>query len=581
MKRAVMGPSAWLVVLLLAACPAIAAPLSPGLEQDAVPGALLEGTVVNSQNGRPVPRATVFVRNIRQHNSTRSVQADGQGHFSIAHLYGGTYQLIADQLNFFSDDRRHAFRPTIHLSENEERKDILVKLMPAGVVTGTLVNESGDNMARVTVKLLKREVHRGRMSIVTTGLGLTDDRGEYRIYGVPPGHYYVLAEAAASLRTNSKEIIAGGGIVGIIDRSGLGAFGTPGFGGQGEAAPESEVTYPPLFYPGTSDFQQAMELPVSPGDEIHANFVAFTMPAVAIHGVVLNGVTGERAKNATVAAYWTDIFGKSGGNFTGTTHSDGTFEIRGLPPGLYTVRTSFSDETGGNEAASFIDEQTVEVGVHGRDAVMLAGLPESHVAGQVVLASSNPRDNTMGMGNVSVRFSPLHAVGDVVVAAKGPNFILEARLKPLEPYTVSVSGLKDDFYLKSVLLSGHAVDGNTLTPAARDHVDIVLSPNGGHIDGAVFDDRDQPASAYVMLIPDAPNRSDFELLRNARSDSKGKFVLRGVPPGTYTLIAFEGLTPDELMNDPETFKDYLNRGDTVLVTEGGKYQMQARLIPVE
>jgi hypothetical protein len=187
----------------------------------------------------------------------------------------------------------------------------------------------------------------------------------------------------------------------------------------------------------------------------------------------------------------------------------------------------------------------------------------------------------LDMGGMSVRFSPVRTVGDVVVAARGPNFTLETRLRPLEPYTVSVNGLKDDFYLKSVQLSGHEVDRNGFTPGPRDHIELSLSPNGGHIEGTVMDNRDQAASANVLLIPDEPNRGDFDLFRSAHAGSNGKFVLRGVPPGTYTLIAFEGLTPDELMNDPDTLKDYVNRGDTVLVSEGGKYQLAPRLIAIE
>jgi hypothetical protein len=126
------------------------------------------------------------------------------------------------------------------------------------------------------------------------------------------------------------------------------------------------------------------------------------------------------------------------------------------------------------------------------------------------------------------------------------------------------------------------VERNQVVPGGpRQRLDLVLSPAGGHIEGLVSDEKDQFVAAAVLLIPDEQHRAYFDLFRRTRSDSKGKFSLRGIPPGTYKLIAFDEVNPDELINDPDLLKTYEHRGQTVLVTEGGQYNLTLKLITAE
>jgi hypothetical protein len=57
--------------------------------------------------------------------------------------------------------------------------------------------------------------------------------------------------------------------------------------------------------------------------------------------------------------------------------------------------------------------------------------------------------------------------------------------------------------------------------------------------------------------------------------------LRGLPPGTYSLIAFDGPDSDELMNDPDLLKSYEDRSETVIVSEKGHYAPLLRLSSVD
>jgi carboxypeptidase family protein len=555
-----------LVTWILAAVPALLLfpVVAPCQASDPVKGTI-EGTVINAVSSRMVPRADVVLRNLRRAGEVKSVRADDQGHFLFPAVEPGLYRLAADRQSFLTDTRKRSYQPMIEVSPGAQIKDLVIRLLPSGVVTGTIVDEHSDPMQHIQIKLLAAEYRKRRLRLNTVGLGITDDRGEYRIYGVRPGDYYVLAEYKPALRDKKLDVVAGAGVVGLLERTGI-ADPTQG------AVPERQVTYPPLFYPATSDFLQAQALPVGAGDEVRADFIFFSMPSVSIKGVVINGVTGERVKNASVTAFWTDYLGAAGG-VPGQTNSDGSFEVHGVAPGAYTLRTEFGDANGAST-----DQQTVEVGVHGLDNVFLAGQPESEIEGKVIVEGEHPDD----VHRVSVDFAPTRLSGDFRAMANAPKLDFQGRLRPGEHYMVNALNLPADYYLKEVRLSGHDVDRADLTAGgAREKVELVVNPAGGHIEGLVSDEKDQPNPAFVLLIPDEPNRKYFDLFRPGRADLKGKFTLRGVAPGTYRLIAFEGVEPDELINHPEMLKQYEGKGETVIVSEGGRYFQPLRLIPGE
>ena len=64
---------------------------------------------------------------------------------------------------------------------------------------------------------------------------------------------------------------------------------------------------------------------------------------------------------------------------------------------------------------------------------------------------------------------------------------------------------------------------------------------------------------------------DPDQILRSRSDAKGKFVLRGIPPGTYKLVAFEDVNVNDLMVQPEVLKRFVDQGAVVKVAESGKY----------
>src|SRR5262249_20644168 len=148
--------------------------------------------------------------------------------------------------------------------------------------------------------VLARDFRAGHVVLTPAGKATTDDHGDYRVFGLRPGKYYLVAdyrpsrkaENAEGAPTRSAAATAARRILGeTIDISVGNAIDLRGTSqAPAEPAEETSFAYAPTFYPDTSDFQRAQVLTTHPGDEVHANFVMFTMPNVSIKGKVVNGL---------------------------------------------------------------------------------------------------------------------------------------------------------------------------------------------------------------------------------------------------------------------------------------------------
>src|ERR1700761_7822195 len=91
---------------------ALAAPLAAWAQisqPETPPPAIIEGSVIDAQNNRSVPRATVKLMGLKGAGS-KSTRADGNGHFIFEQVEPGRYKLIAERRGFFSDERKREYQ---------------------------------------------------------------------------------------------------------------------------------------------------------------------------------------------------------------------------------------------------------------------------------------------------------------------------------------------------------------------------------------------------------------------------------------------------------------------------------------
>ena len=510
----------------------------------------IEGTVVSTLNGQLVPHAMVMARKDKAHGETAITRADDNAHFVFDRLEPSLYRLFAGKQGYFSDSRKASMQPVVELAANAEVKDVIVRLMPLGVISGRIVDESNEPVRGVEVRLLALDYYRGRQTLSTMNSAVSDDRGGYRIFDIRPGSYYLLAEF--NLNKDLNKTLA------IVPPKGSAL----------------DIAYPPIFYPSTSDMPQAQKMMVNPGDELHADFALVPMQAVSIQGRVVNGLTNRPITKPNVAAYWgenTAVMART----AELAEQENGFEIRGIGPGTYTLRTTFSDD-----GENFTDERTVEVTSQGIKNLVIAGLPDFEVTGHVRLENAR-----LPAWYPSVEFASVGPkVGSIFrVGTNRGDLQFNGKLHPGDHYKVNVPNLPQDFYLKSVKVSGREVPNTDLVIGGRRaELDLLVSPAGGHIEGMALNDRKEPVSgSYLLLVPDFSDKINVDAIRTMRADSKGKFVLRGLAPGLYRLFAFEDIEINEILNQPDLLKNYEATAQAVRVEEGGKYTVEVKPIPAE
>jgi hypothetical protein len=152
-------------------------------------------------------------------------------------------------------------------------------------------------------------------------------------------------------------------------------------------------------------------------------------------------------------------------------------------------------------------------------------------------------------------------------------------------YTVSISGLPEGFYVKSVRSANLDVlaGGLEISAGSPAPLDVVLSPHAAEVSGTVVDPKTQkPAAAVtVALVPqekDRRNRDTF--YRSTTTDQSGRFTFKGLVPGEYRVYAWEETEFGAWM-DPDYLKPVESRGEAVSLSEGGRSTVQVNLIPAD
>src|SRR3954467_10031982 len=202
------------------------------------PAGRITGRVLAADSGRPVKRARVFATAVELPGG-RGMLTDDSGVFDLAELPAGRYTLTVSKSGFVAlsyGQRRPLQAGTpLQLADGQQLKGIEFQLPRGSVISGRVLDEDGDAMPGVMVRVMRYQYLQGERRLTAAGNGQTDDKGQYRVWGLMPGDYYVNA-------------VARGGGPGGGQFGGPGAFagGRGGRGGGPGGAPDQEqINYAP------------------------------------------------------------------------------------------------------------------------------------------------------------------------------------------------------------------------------------------------------------------------------------------------------------------------------------------------
>jgi hypothetical protein len=454
-------------------------------------------------------------------------------------------------------------------------RNLDISLTPQGVILGLVLDEEGDPVPRATVTAFRAgqrvalDAFRGAATQAAAST-ITNDIGEYRLAGLTPGEYLVVATAQ-------------------VGRGPRGGF-DPAFGGPGRgmaAAPLTEEDILPTYYPSATEAESAVPVAVTPGQEIRGITIMLRRGNLfRVQGRVA-GVSLDQAPMVRVMLTPRGDMGQYllGAARSAQVRADGTFELPRVAPGsYYLIAETVGRGAGGRGGAVLagggaVGRTTVEVTTGDvRDVVVTLTEPLT-VTGTVRIEGQQAAvSQPLTLSLVPLERIPGLPAGTAMARVTQGAFKMTGVAPDL--YYVTAGGLPNGAYLKSVRFNQQEVleKGIDLTAARGSAVlDVTVNLNGAAIEGTVTAGGEPATGSWVLLLADPVRTAQPYLNRTVTSDQEGKFAIRGLAPGSYKLYAFAEAQP-ELAADLNRIKAYERYAVSVRLSEGETGTVSLRVL---
>ncbi len=531
------------------------APPSPDASaSDPSKTATLSGTVFSASTGAPLRKARISLHMSGEKVPPRAAITDDGGHFSIDAISPGRYDLSAGHSGYvqqeYGQDKPGKAPEMLALAAGQKIDDIAFHLQQAAVITGHVYDEDGDPIQNANVQVTRMSYVRGKRQLMGVQGGSTDDKGEYRIFDLEPGHYYVRA-----------------------------SYGGDGF----MFSPlEGDLTYPPVFYPNAASADRASPIDLKAGDEIPGVDFQLTpesTPGYQVSGKVLGaGKTGPMSMVMLVQKTPDEDVGGFNTRQTMSNPADGTFRFSNIAPGTYTLR-AMQNENGQAKVAA----QDIVVGDANVTNVTLVETPGITITGHLTFEGK-----ASAAGPVNVAISQASGEGFLggANAQVDPDGSFTLKNVTDGTYSLQVWSGCDTCYLKSASSRGADLLGSSFDVqggAAPSQIEIVYSGNTAEASGTVNGDDNKPAGGAVVIaapVADTPNRD--ARYKTSTTDQYGHFDLQALAPGDYDIIALTGFDENtqEYM-DPDFMQPYAQKAERLSVAEGDHKTLDLDAIAVD
>jgi protocatechuate 3,4-dioxygenase beta subunit len=522
----------------------------------------LSGIVIKEPGGEPIKKAIVeLIAENQEEGGNYTATSNEDGHFKIAGIQPGRYRMFVERPGYLEVDEKRRRSQGVVLSFNAggEIKNQTLHMLAAAVITGRVLDEDGDPMPGVEVKVLRRKFGAGHSTFEGPGTE-TNDLGEFRIGGLMAGKYYVSASPTPSVA----------GMMFLPKR-------------VDETAPSEDKAYVTTYYPNAIDRSQAAAIELHPGDETPLHFSLLRTHTARIRGSISGLVPGTKAVIVLRARDSNTMF------IAADVDKDGKFDIPHVPPGAYGViaATETSD-------TPLSIRQNIEVTDSDIDGLSLSPLAGTTIRGRVHFPSKGKTD-------LSLLFVALHRVDgaedthDSIFFAEDGNAEVSAfgrvkedgsfELKDVLPgrYEIEVSSSSKamtNTLVESVATgtkelgdTGLKVNGGTIT------VDVTVSMGAGEVEGTAVNDKKEPiANAVVVAVPEERFRKQQSHYQRAATDQEGRFQLRGLRPGKYTLYAWDALDGEDYL-DPDFLKQFEKQETPVKVEKASRQTVALKVLP--
>jgi protocatechuate 3,4-dioxygenase beta subunit len=540
MRRAVLAASG--LVLLL---PLIASPRQnpkPPMQENSQSGQKFKiaGTIVNAVTGAPLSHARVSIADTKNPGKLTSMITSENGHFEFLQLNSGKYFLSGTRRGYLAQtyEQHEQYSTAIVTGPNFATENLQFRIMPMALISGHVLDEVGDPV-RGARTILYVEDHAGGITRINrSGVSTTDDQGFFDFNMIAPGNYFLSATAKPWYAVHP---------LAIPDATGNHAA---------QVSPSLDVAYPTTYFNGATEADRATPIEVKGGDRLQID--VHLTPAPALH--LLFRVSENRANQPNLPL--PPIFHKRVFDTIQIVQTEGlravgpgVYELSGIPPGRYTV-TNYNFTSGQLEQSTDLDllHDGQELNDSHREPLgslnLIFKLPgQEPFPKQYVVALQDSRQR--------------------LVARKQGDPSGQNTLEYLPPgkYTLRFVTQTKPYYVARISSQagdslGHYV---SVMPGAALELTASLSVGVVGIEGVVHKNGKSVSGVMVALVPKDPE-AHIELFRRDQSDFDGTFLLQGVIPGSYNIVAVEDAWGLDWLQ-PSVLARYVQHGQELTIGE--------------
>jgi len=469
---------------------------------------VLRGRVLDATSGQPIKGATVTLFSQGQQEAPVTA-TDSDGRWQIADLPAGDYHATASKSGYTN---RGAFGRAVALTVSRPDRTLDLTLVRGAVVSGQVTDAEGEPIAGVQVMALKEmPVGRGIKQWRAVNGGSTDDRGQFRLFGLEAGEYVLAARAD----------------------------------GQPPTRPDSKgnrLTPVTTYYPGTAVLAEAQRLSLAEAAEY--SDLALTLQAlrsVSVRGRVV--VSADRLRHGFITLMPVgdppEFTGMSGQNMV---DPDGSFRFSGVTAGNYTlsirVELANGEEQVGQLGISANDEDISDVVVSTYGATPITGRVVAEPAGARLPEMLSIAAQSLSEG---MQFA---GTQDAQVKPDG-TFELKVFQSPVKLFQ---TGQSAGWAQSAVRWKGHDVSGGLHFEAGQRvaGVEIVVRKTTSRISGAVTgaspsaDSDNEGAVIAFREGGEDPAGLGVSAIAPIRD---GRFSLGPMLAGDYELVAVRSPDP--------------------------------------
>jgi len=525
-------------------------------ERPVARGGQVSGTVRHSVNGLPWPALAVEIVN-SQTGEIRRTATDVVGKFVFSALEPGTYRvsvvLNSQRVEFGQQSPGGAGR-LIELGRDVAFDAADFSMPGPASLEGTVSDEFGDPCPNVSVEALRVDFVKGMTRFIPAGrsLGVTDDRGRFRVTELPQGTYYVVALPGAFTEIDLEKLHPTDDLSGLFEH--LRSTDVPGF----------NITY----FPGVSSPSTAEPIPVRLGEVANITFALSPSASATLNGTIhdLHGQAVSHASVVLVPLQGDDVRVPI---FASTiSRADGTFQMASVPFGSYLLQSSLSPDLFGSLRIT-VDSRTVS------NAVVEINRGRS-LTGEIRTEGVGALD----MDSVTLRTEQIDFVAGPIMARVRDQATIDSlgrfELPNRRGLCVPVISAKPPWALKSVSVNGVDVTDRPIKcEAGMTDTIITLTDRTAELEGRVLresagaKDQVQVFDWDVIVFSVDPSRWSFpsRFVALTRPDQKGSFKIDVLLPGEYFAAAVEHVEGNEWRN-PEFLRRLAPQAKSITLNPG-------------